>query len=235
MMMWIFADILLIALVAFMGSRAMKKGFLKSSYAGVSSLVTIVLVFALHTPFQGYVENSFIGDTVKEEVRLAVENSLNENGISQRNATDDAAEKAVDGLKLPEFMEGLVKNTIESQKQNYNSIKEDLTEGLTNAIFPVVMQILSVLLLYLLIRIGIWLIFTALKLIFEIPVLGTADKILGAAIGGVNALLIIYAVSALLMLFTPTASAEAVEAGINSTYLYKYFYYNNIIVTLLFG
>lgn len=231
MTIWVLCDIALVAFTAFMCYRSMKKGFLKSSYAGAASLAALVLVFGLHTPFESYIENSAIGDTVREKIRIGTENSLQANNAENAESTEDAINK----INLPDFMADWVESTVKSQKQNIEEVKEDLAESITDMIFPYVMQILSIVLLYILIRLTIWLVFLALKLIFEIPILGKTDKLLGAALGGINTLLVIYALSALVMLLTPISSADMLEKGINSTYLYKYFYYNNIIITMLFG
>lgn len=231
MSIWILADLILVAFTAFMCCRSMKKGFLKSSYAGAASFAAIVLVFTMHTPFEGYIENSAIGDTVREKIRVSVETSLYANDATG----EESVEAATGKMNLPSFMFDWIDNAIKTQKQSLNEVKQNMADSITEMIFPYVMQILSVVLLYILIRLMIWLIFVVLRLIFEIPILGKADKLLGALLGGINAVLIIYGVSALLMLLTPLASADALEMGINSTYLYKYFYYNNIITTMLFG
>lgn len=236
MSVWILADVLLLALIAFLGYRSMKTGFLKSSYAGIASFAALILVFGFHTPFQGYVENSVIGDTVRDKIRLSVENSLLTNtDISTSDTGAEAAKEAVSGLKLPGFMSEWVTNAIETQKQSFDNVRDNLIDSITQMIYPYVMQLLSIILLYIVIRISMWIVFVVLKIIFEIPILGTADKLLGAAIGGVNALLIIYVVSALLMLLTPVSSMGALEQGINSTFIYKYFYYNNLITTIFMG
>lgn len=231
MTIWVLADIAVLAFVAFMCTHSMKRGFLKSSYSGVASLLTIALVFCLHTSFEGYIENSVIGDTVRDKIRISVQASLYAGNAENAESTAEAAEK----IKLPGFLEDLVADAVNAQKQNVGEIKENVTESITEIIFPFVMKILSVALLYILIRLTLKLIFIALKLIFEIPILGMADKLLGAALGGINALLIIYFFSALLMLLTPVDLTNTLESGINSGFLYKYFYYNNIIITMLLG
>lgn len=236
MSIWLLADVGVLALITYMCCRAMKRGFLKSSYAGVASFAAIILVFGMHTSFQNYIENSVIGDTVREKIRISVETSVYANSdINNADATAEDAKEAVSGMKLPGFISELVTNAIDTQKQNLDSVKESLVESVTEMIFPYVMQLLSIVLLYILVRLAMWLIFVMLKLVFEIPILGTADKLLGVVVGGINALLIIYAASALLMLLTPVSGTAALESGINSTYLYKYFYYNNIITTIFFG
>lgn len=231
MSVWLLADVLVLAVIAFFCSKSMKKGFLKSSYSGVASFAALVLVFSFHAPFEGYIEHSFIGDTVREKIRLSVESSISvDTGGAEASASE--AKETVREMKLPNVISDWIENAIESQKQTLGAVKEDITEGVTGMIFPYVMQIISVILLYVLIRLLMWIVFMMLKMIFEIPILGNADKLLGAAVGGINALLIIYILSAALMLFTPLAYTQALENGINSTYLYKYFYYNNLITTI---
>ncbi len=236
MSLWILADAAVIALIAFMCCRTMKKGFLKASYAGVASFAAIVLVFSFHIPFQSYIENSVIGDTVRDKIRISVESSIYSNAdITNADANAESAKETVNTMKLPGFLTEWINEAIDTQKQSFDNMRDSLTESVTGMIFPYVMQLLSIVLLYVLLRLAMWLIFAALKLVFEIPILGTADKLLGAVVGGINALLIIYAVSALLMLLTPVDKTTLLEQGINSTYLYKYFYYNNIITTIFLG
>lgn len=233
--MWFLADILVLIIIGVFGYFSMKKGFLQSSYNGISSFIAILLVFSLHTPFQGYLENSFVGDTVKDKIRTNVETSLYKDpDINKQNPDVNDTQKVVDGLDLPDFLTSLVESSIENQKNNYNTFKDNLTESITDIIFPVVMQILSIIFLYFGIRLLLWIGLIVLKLFAEIPLFGTLDRALGVVVGGVNALLTIYIVSFLISLLIPSKALIDVELGINSTLLYKYFYFNNLITNLFF-
>ena len=235
MSIWIVADLLLLLLIGGLGYLSMKRGFIKSSYNGLSSFVALVLVFSFHAPFQGYLEHSSVGDTVKEKIRMNVEQSLYSNSDIEATETDDgAAQRVIEDLKLPDFITVWLTDMVKNQKESYSNFKSNLTESVTDIIFPLVMQILSVIFLYLIIRICLWIFFCILKLIVEIPLFGTIDRLLGAVIGGVNALLIIYIVSALVILLTPVEAVPSVEAGINSTFIFKFFYYNNLLTNLFF-
>ncbi len=232
--MWLIADLGLILLIAVFGRLSMKKGFLKSSYSGVSGFVALVLVFNLHAPFQVYLEHSYVGDTVREKIRMNVAKSISESEEKDSADSDDETQEIIEGLMLPKFMTSWISDTIQTQKESYSSLKADLTDGITDMVFPMVMQILSALFLYLIIRIGLWIFFCILKLFAELPLLGALDRALGAAIGGINAVLIIYIAAALLMLLTPAEQAPSLEAGINSTFIFKYFYYNNLLTNIFF-
>ena len=234
MSVWILADILIISVIAFLGYMSMKRGFLKSSYGGIASFAALLLVFSFHTPFQNYLENSFIGDTVKEKIKLSVETSLYANpDIDTTSPDKGTAEQVIESLNMPDFMTDWLYDSLNNQQDNYNGLKENLIDGVTGLIYPIVMQILSVFLLYLIIRIILWGIFLALRLIVEFPVFGAIDKILGIVVGAVNALLIIYVASALIMLLIPVNS-PGIESDINSTFIFKYFYYNNLLTNLFF-
>lgn len=235
MSIWILADILVLVVIGIFGYFSMKRGFLQSSYNGISSFVAILLVFSLHAPFQGYLENSFVGDTVKDKIRTKIETSLYKDpNINKQSPDASDTEKIVDGLDLPDFLTSLVESSINNQKNNYNTFKYSLTESITEIIFPVVMQILSILFLYFGIRLLLWIGLMVLKLFAEIPVFGTLDRALGVVVGGVNALLSIYIVSFLISLLIPSKTLIDVELGINSTLLYKHFYFNNLITNLFF-
>lgn len=235
MSIWLFADLILLALVAVLGYLSMKKGFLKSSFGGVSRFIALILVFSLHASFAAYLSHSVIGDTVRSKILTNIEASLLANpDINSAESENDAAEKAVDGMKLSGFLSEWIKNAVKAQKDNYENFRQNLAESITDIIFPFAMQIISVLLLYALIRLCLWGSFFALKMVTEIPMFGMADRLLGALTGGFNALLIIYIIASLIMLFTPPDSVNSVEMGINSTYIFKYFYNNNMINLLFF-
>ena len=211
---------------------SMKRGFLKSSYGGLANFAALLLVFSFHTPFGHYLENSFVGDTVREKIRISVETSLYANpDIDTSSPDSQTAEQVIESLDMPDFMTDWLFGSLGDE--DYGSLRENLIDGVTDLIYPIVMQILSVLLLYLIIRVSLWAIFLVLKLIVEFPVFGAIDKLLGIVVGAVNALLIIYVASALIMLLIPVNS-PGIEAGINSTFIFKYFYYNNLLTNLFF-
>lgn len=226
---WFFADLLLVLLISFLGYRSMKKGFLKSSYRGVSSLISLVLVMAIGAPFQGMLEQSSLGDFFYAEISEKVQSSAN-----LENTNDTTAVDVIEGLQLPHFITDYLKTSVEKQEESFNHFKDNLLNGITNMLFSLAMQIISVILLFILIKIALTIIFFIMKQFVKNPIFSVIDKGLGAVIGGINALLIIFIVCALMIVFVPADSVQNIEAGVNTTLLFKYFYYNNLIINLLF-
>ncbi len=232
MSIWLLADLVVVLVIGGLAFYSMKRGLLKSSFKGVSSFVALLIVFSFHTPFQGYIENSFVGDTIRDKVERSVETSMAAN--PELTNDEENVDKLIDEMNLPAFFSTWFKDIAKKQTGNIENIKKDLCQSITELIFPVVMQIISVILLYVLVRLSLWIILSLLRLVVEIPVFGAVDKSLGFLVGAVNGLLILYIVSALLMLFTPTEHMRALENGIEFTYIYKYFYQNNILTGLFF-
>lgn len=235
MSIWLIADLAVLGLIGALGYFSMKRGFLKSSYNSISTFAALILVFSFHTPFQGFLEQSAVGDTVREKIRTSIETSLYANpDIDTNNADSQTAIEVVESLRLPQFLTDWLTDMVKNQSEGYHQLKSNLVDSITDLAFPAVMQVLSVILLYLIIKILIWIFFWILKFVTEIPLISSVDRLLGAMIGGVNALLIIYIVSGLLMLLVPVGSTAGMERGINSTMIYKYFYYNNLLINLFF-
>jgi len=137
MFIWLLADIAILVLVGIMGHKSMKKGFLKSSYKGVSSFVAIILVFSFHVPFQGYLEHSFVGDNVRAKIYTNVQKSVEK----EARKGEYEAESAIEGMDMPEFLKNWVGTAIKTQQDGYEDFKENLTELITNALFPIIMPL----------------------------------------------------------------------------------------------
>ena len=228
MNLWIIADIAILAVIAVWGYISMKKGFINSSFRGLSSFISLILVLSFHIPFQGYLEQSVIGDTVREKIELKVEKAIQ--GETTEEKADNTAADVVEKMELPEFMSGWLTQAFENDKRS--ELKESITESLADFIFPLVMQIISVIVLYFLIKFLLYIVLLILKNIVKIPILRTVDKALGMLMGGINAILTVYAAAAIIMLLIPSESGAV--ADINNTFLFKYFYYNNLIINLFF-
>ncbi len=226
MSLWLLADAIVILIVFIFGYTSMKRGFLKSSYNGVARFAAIILVLCFHTSFEGYLQHSFVGDTLRDKIYSGVEKTVEENAAAD-------AEEIIEEMNLPGFIKGMMATKV--QDGEYENIKENITQSISDMLFPFAMQIISVIILYILIRVGLWLAFCALKLVFEMPILGGMNKLLGAVIGGINSLLCIYIISAIIMIFAPSEFLKTFEAGVDTTFIYQFFYYNNIITNLFLG
>ena len=86
--------------------------------------------------------------------------------------------------------------------------------------------------MFLIIRILLWLVFNVLNVASKLPVIKGANKLLGGIAGVLGTMFVIYLVCAFISFF---ASNAGVIEVINSSYIVKYFYNNNILLQLAFG
>ena len=228
-----FLDVILLVVITVIVWISMKKGFLKASYHALATIITILLVFAFQMPFQEYLEQSSLGDLVQEKVSLSVRTSMEENPEVKNAQSDESGlEAAANALPLPDFLHNFLNQMIRQQSENFETLKISVADSLTDMVSSVILQLVSIVLLFLLVRLGLYLLFLLLQSMAKLPVLRFFNKALGIVMGAVNALLAVYLVCTLVMLLTPVKSAEHLNEVINQTYLVKYFYQNNLLMTI---
>lgn len=143
-----------------------------------------------------------------------------------------AAETVIGGLKLPEIFKKALIEKVPDPKQlvDINGIMETLSEELTK----IIIGIISLILLYILVRIAIMLIGYILKGITRLPVVKQLDRLGGLALGAAQGLLTIYILCAVLVLFNAVPQFGQVYTALDSSVLAKFFYQDNFIVNFMF-
>ena len=121
---------------------------------------------------------------------------------------------------------------IAKKSSEFQNAQKNFTEVLTEQIIDSVLGIIALILLYIAIRLFLFVLFKILSLIFELPLLKSLNKIAGAAIGVVNALFAVYLITAVLGLFLSGDVALTVQEAISKTYITKYFYENNLLLNI---
>lgn len=226
-------DVVLIAIIAASVIISKKRGFLKSSYTVLSLIISAVLIITLQQPFTDYLSNSALGQTVREKIEEQVL-GVSEEEIAEIEDTEDAetAVKVGEMMGLPSFMMNFLDEKLEKQAQAVETMKNDALAVLTDTITEVILKIVSIVLLFLAVRIGVFLLLKLLDLIFKFPLLSGVNSFLGMLIGALNGLLIVYIICALLTLLTPTEASSSIGDIVDSTILVKFFYHNNLLIEL---
>lgn len=222
MHLWLIFDCIIIAVFTVCIISARKKGFIRSSGAVVSIILTILLMLVFQDSICAYIKNSSIGDKIKE----TVVNTLSERKDEADTSEED--ESIAERLGLPEFFtKGISEKTGEIE-----NIKQEIIEKTADNITSSVINVLSVVILYFLIKLLLAILLKCLDVIFKLPILNSVNKLLGVIIGAVNALFIIYILCTLLIWFVPKDSTELIKNTIEQTYITKYFYENNLLLKL---
>ncbi len=209
---------------------SMKKGFISVSKGLVSIILTVVLMSSMQPFLLGLIENSVLSDRIREKVSGSIESMYERENFSKDTKTSDVdtADKICESLGFPEFMEKSIKSTV----YGLYDAKKNVLDVITETVTLMILKVLSLLLVFLIVRLLVFLLVKTLALIFELPGLKTINKTLGAILGIVNAILIVYIVCAAVSLFIPAESRVVIDEAVKKTYILRHFYENNVLMLL---
>ena len=195
--------ILVIALFTFIGY---KQGLIKVAIKIASFFIAIIIALVLFKPVSTLVINN---TTIDDKIENAIIEKITPEGMKP--------EDKVEAKNLPS---GIIKNTNDSIK----NIAETLTTKL--------IEICTILILYIVTRIVLKFIAALATLIEKIPILKQFNKLGGTVYGLVKGVLIVYVILAIIYLASPLLK-ENTSKKIEEARLTKMMYNNNIITKIM--
>lgn len=226
-------DLAVIGIIAVFGIVGLLNGFIYSMFKLASFFVSVIVSIKFYP---------VVAEILKKTALYTnIQASILKNLLLQRQelvpradgaAKQAAAETVVNHLKLPGFLkETLIGNMPEPSKLfDISKIMEQVSVELAN----IVISIISLVLLYILIRIALAFAKFILQGIARLPVFKQMDKLGGFAFGAVEGLLTIYILLAVIMLFNASVHFKPFFEALDSSILAKFFYQHNFIVDWMF-
>lgn len=221
MYLWLIFDLAIAFIFIICIGHSMKQGFVKASSAILSIVLTIVLMFAFQDSISTYLKNSQFGQDITKKITEALVQKDSE-------VVNEPDEEKTGEFGLPMFFGSFLDDT----EEKIETAKNDLIEQAAESATASVINILSIVLLYIAIRIALFFALKIINAIFKLPVLKSINRLAGAAIGVVNALFIVYILCAGLIWFVPNDSSELIKDTVSKTYITQYFYNNNLLLEL---
>lgn len=222
------AVLIVVAVTLIVISR--KKGFLSASKSIIALILTAILLASMQQTILSALQSSPIYSGVRTVVAKKITKTYEEKQISNEIYTDDAEKstEACEALAFPSFMENSIKKTMSQMTEIKNNVMEVITESITNMI----LNVIGMILVFLAVRLLVFLIIKVLESLFKLPGLKDINRLLGTLLGMVNALLVIYLVCGAVSLFAPAEKMQIIKDTIDATYIVKYFYDNNLLLSL---
>lgn len=226
-------DLVLIGIITASVLVAKRRGFLKSSYTVLSLIISAVLIVTLQQPFTEYLSSSALGQTVRDKVQLQVMGTVEEEMPEIKGEEDsETAVKVGEMMGLPSFLMDFLDEKLQKQTEAVETMKNDALVVLTDTVTEVILKIASIILLFLAVRLGVFLLLRLLDIIFKLPLLSGVNSFLGMIVGALNGLLIVYIICAVLTLLAPTESLSEISRIVDETLIVKYFYDNNLLIEM---
>ena len=195
--------ILVIALFTFIGY---KQGLIKVAIKIASFFIAIIIALVLFKPVSTLVINN---TTIDDKIENAIIEKITPEGM-----------KPEDKVETQNLPSGIIKNANDSIK----NIAETLTTKL--------IEICTILILYIVARIVLKFIAALATLIEKIPILKQFNKLGGTVYGLVKGVLIVYVILSIIYLASPLLK-ENTSKKIEEARLTKMMYNNNIITKIM--
>lgn len=181
-----------------------RRGLVKTVWNAISWIAAVAAVFLLIQPAVEVVQKTPIADNLNAKIYTMMQEKPEES-IQRESA-------------MPKFM---TKNT-----DIIDSISEKTAEDIT----ALVLKIAVGLSLFIIMKLVLLILFAVINAISKLPFVNSTNKLLGGLLGVVNIMFVIYALCAAITLMTDN---EEILGIINSSYVIKYFYDNNILMQLM--
>ena len=209
--MGILIDVILIAFVILNIIIGYKKGLISVVFSICAFLISIIVTLILFKPVSSIIINN---TEIDNKIRQAIVN--NTENDEQNNEEENAN-------TLQKYIDNSIKN-IENQA------KEQVIESVADNVSQKAVEILTGIVLFLIVRIIVNLLKFLLENIANIPLIKQLNKIGGIAYGVVKSIIIVYLVLTILFFVVSINSNGIVANMIETSYVTKMLYTNNILV-----
>ncbi len=213
--MGIIIDIILIALMAISIFLGYKKGLVKVAVKLCAFIIAVIVTLIFYKP----VSNLIINNTGIDE---KIQSIIIENGTKELEEADEEEKK-----NLLESMQSYVGNAIaETQNEIVESVAQELSVRL--------IDILSMVGLFIATRIVLILLVLVSDLITNIPIIKQFNELGGVIYGVIRGLAVIYVILAIVFLIVSMNANSGIVNIINSSIITKFMYQNNILLHIIF-
>lgn len=207
--MGIILDIVLVAFVIFNIIIGYKKGLVSVIFNIFAFLISIVVTIILFKPVSTYIiDNTRIDDNIKNEIL--------------RNNVEDVDEKE-ENTSIQKYIENNIKD-IE------NKTKAQAMEIIAENLSKKAVEVIASIAIFIVVRLIVLVLKFLLEGLAELPLIKQFNQVGGVAFGAVKSIVIVYLVLTVLFFVVSIKSNGIVADMIDTSYITKVLFNNNIIV-----
>ncbi len=210
-------DIAIIVIMILAIIIGMKKGLTVCLVNIFSFIIALVLALMLCKPVGNFImEKTPIGDniqtTIKQNMPMSGDIKIDENS------------------NLPEG----IKSYINKQVTAVNNTKEDATQAVAKELTADIVTAIAFIGVFIIVRLALVIVKIISKIITKLPILKQIDHLGGSICGGVQGIIVIYSIFAVLSIVSPIIENTNIIKQINNSHIGKAMYNNNIIINKIY-
>lgn len=213
--MGIILDVIIVAIIALNVYLCYKKGLVNLAVGLIAVVAAIILSVILYKP---------VTNLIVEKTRF--DESLSDT-IIETFAPEGAEGGQVRYVGILSYLETEVGNAI-------NDTKNEVVYETAGAMAVKIINLIVFIVIFTVVRVALFALTFVADAITSLPILKQLDDVGGILYGLVKALLIIYAVLAIVSLVVSFINNTVITDAISSSFVTKFFYDNNIILKMIF-
>ena len=218
-------DVFIVVIIAIFIYSGYRKGLLRMIFG----LVSIFFALVLANAFYGVVSSALRQTPLFTWLQEQITNALGLSEIISENIHDVIAQAdIIEGLQLPAFVRTMLHANNNPEVFNLLGITR-IEEYIAGFVALIIINIISAVIVFLLVLAVLKIVSKSLRLFNHIPIIGGLNRLGGAACGAAFAVLIVWAVLAVIWFMEP----GEVHDIIRETMLTRFFYENNLILDYL--
>lgn len=226
-------DMTVLGIITVFGVIGLLNGFIYSVFRVASFFISVTLSLKLYPAVSKIMIKTSLYTNLKASI---LKNLLNQSTTLipriDGEVKQAAANQVINKLSLPGFMKGVLVNQMPEPSKLIDVTS--IMDSISGELAKLVINVLSLLFLYIAIRLGLRLLRFILQGIAKLPVFKQVDKLGGFALGAVEGLLTIYIICAVLLIFNALPQFRQVYESVDKSIIAKFFYHNNFIVDWMF-
>lgn len=215
--MGIILDVIIVAIIALNIYTCYKKGLVNLAVGLIAFIAAIILAIILYRP----ISNLVIENTKFDE---NIENVIVENFSAQ---TPDGEQVEVQYVSVWSYLEKYIGEAV---GETQNEIVADTAATLAVK----VINLGVIIAIYLVVRVALFALTFVADAITSLPILKQLDDVGGILYGAIKALIIVYVVLAIVFFVVGLTANTTISTAIDSSYVTKFFYNNNVLLNLVF-
>ncbi len=220
-------DLAVIILVGGMAFAAYRKGFILSALGFLPIVVALVATRILTPSVSQFLRQTPFFTSLSDGVSkgLHLENVVGEAAMQTQR-------EIIRNMQLPSFL----KNTLMENNNPviYNLLDaENLQSYISGFLANICINIISVLVVFVAVWVGMHFLLKAMNLIAKMPVLNLCNRVSGGVVGALKGLCLVWMVCFLLTLFQCNAKMNFLFDAINLSYVTKGLYEHNILMAFI--
>ena len=225
--MGIYIDIAAVLIVVVAAAVAYFKGFVKTFFGFVSTILAIALACMFCKTLATYIkENTEIDDFIMKSI-------ISINGNSSGDVSDDTETITEDSENTSTSIAESIPNTL-NEMFGLDKMKEEATTNIVNKITDIVINILSWLIIYAVTRIVLLILTLIFDGIMSLPVLKTINNLAGLALGAIMGIFRVYFILAMVYFVSNIVNIAGVVNAISISTVVSQMYNNNLLINLIF-